>query len=347
MKAALLPPDAPAWTAFLEKAPHDFYHLPSYVSLCARGENGEAAAILVEDEGRGLLVPVIVRPIGDGLRDAVSPYGYPGPLVRSAQNDERFGEDAWAAARALLAAEGIVSLFVRSHPVLGRGLPSSAGTVVQHGQTVSVDLTRSADELWRQTASGHRNEINRALRAGHRAFFDEGFAYLATFAELYRGTMARLGAAEHYFFSDAHFTALRDALGPRLRLCLVEVEGEFAAGGLFVETGGLVQYHLSGSDPRFRRAQPTKLMLHFVREWGRACSLHRLHLGGGVGAGEDSLFQFKAGFAADRHAFETLRMVADEQAYANLVRAHDPAADPQDRTGFFPLYRRAAAVTTG
>ena len=98
----------------------------------------------------------------------------------------------------------------------------------------SVDLTRSADELWRQTASGHRSEINRGLRAGHRTFFDEGLAYLATCAELYRGTMERLGAAEHYFFSDAYFTALRDALGPRLRLCLVEVDGEFAAGGLFV-----------------------------------------------------------------------------------------------------------------
>jgi CelD/BcsL family acetyltransferase involved in cellulose biosynthesis len=346
VKAALLARDAPAWAAFLEKAPHDFYHLPSYVSLCAVEENGEATALLVEDDGCALLVPLIVRPIGAGLRDAVSPYGYPGPLVRAPRANEQFVDDAWAAARALLAAQGLVSVFVRGHPVLGRGLPSSAGTVVQHGQTVSVDLTRSADELWRQTASGHRNEINRGLRAGHRAFFDEGLAYLGTFGELYRGTMERLGAAEHYRFSDAYFRALRDALGPRLRLCLVEVEGEIAAGGLFVETGGLVQYHLSGSDPRFRRAQPTKLMLHFVREWGRARGLHRLHLGGGVGAGEDSLFQFKAGFAADRHPFETLRLVADERAYRELVRTHDPTADPEDRSGFFPLYRRAAAVTT-
>ena len=41
--------------------------------------------------------------------------------------------------------------------------------------------------------------------------------------------------------------------------------GEIAGGGLSVETRGLLQYHLSGSDHRFQRERPTKLMLHFVR----------------------------------------------------------------------------------
>ena len=81
-------------------------------------------------------------------------------------------------------------------------------------------------------------------------------------------------------------------------------------------------------------------MLHFVRTWAKSRGLQRLHLGGGVGASEDSLFRFKAGFSTDRHPFRTLRVVLDELAYADLVRARQPQSDPGDHTGFFPLYRK-------
>ena len=72
-----------------------------------------------------------------------------------------------------------------------------------------------------------------------------------------------------YFFEDAYFEGLRDALGKSLHLCVVEKDGVIAAAGLFVETDGIVQYHLSGTDDAFRTVQSTKLMLHFVRGWAK------------------------------------------------------------------------------
>jgi lipid II:glycine glycyltransferase (peptidoglycan interpeptide bridge formation enzyme) len=211
--------------------------------------------------------------------------------------------------------------------------------VVDHGPTVSVDLRRSAEELWRQTRASCRHDIARALRAGHRAFVDERFEHLPAFVGIYRATMERVGAARHYRFPESYFDELRHALGARLHLVVVAIGGEVAAGGLFVETCGLVQYHLSGTDARFAREAPTKLMLHFVRTWARERGDRRLHVGGGVGGAEDSLFAFKAGFSPERHRFQTLRVVADEAAYRALVRARDPSLDPSDRRGFFPLYR--------
>jgi lipid II:glycine glycyltransferase (peptidoglycan interpeptide bridge formation enzyme) len=186
----------------------------------------------------------------------------------------------------------------------------------------------------------HRNQIQKALRSGHRAYFDDGFERMDAFAAIYRETMGRVSASEYYQFADDYFRALREALGPRVRLCVVEIEGEVAAGGLFVETGPLLQYHLSATDGRFRREAPTKLMLHYVRGWAQERGVRCLHLGGGVGGAEDSLFAFKAGFATDRHRYRTLRVVTDRDAYAALVAAHDPSADPADCGGFFPLYRR-------
>lgn len=337
MRVDLLPSGDAAWDEFLRRAGHDFYHLPAYVAFCARADRGEPRAIHVEDGARRMLLPTIVRPIGDGLRDAASPYGYPGPLV--AGGDGAFAREAFLAVRQRLARERIVTLFVRGHPLLGPPLPTEAGTVVDHGPTVSIDLQRPAEELWRQTRSSYRQEITRALRAGHRVFFDERFEHLPAFVALYRETMERVAASRHYLFPESYFAELRGALGPRLLLCLVVIEGALAAGGLFVETGGLVQYHLSGTDARFLREGPAKLMLHFVRTWARERGHRRLHLGGGVGAAEDSLFAFKAGFSPDRHRYQTLRVVADEPAYGALVHARDSALDPSDRRGFFPLYR--------
>jgi hypothetical protein len=338
MKAALLPPGDPAWDTFLRDVRHDFYHLPAYAALCAEVEGAEARALFVEDGDQRMLVPLLLRSIEADLRDATTPYGYPTPLVASAPDG--FLAEALSFAKGFLAREKIVSVFVRGHPLLGPALPSEVGTVVTHGNTVSIDLAKPTEQLWRETISGHRNEINKAMRAGHRVFFDDTFEYLAPFAKIYRGTMDRVHASAYYFFSDEYFADLRAALGDRLRLCVVEIGGEIAAGSLFVETCGLVQYHLSGTDARFVRERPNKLILHFVRASAKERGCDRLHLGGGLGSAEDSLFKFKAGFSPDRHPFRTLRLVCDEDAYASLAARRAPSADAADRSGFFPIYRK-------
>ena len=78
--------DAPAWRELLDEVAHDIYHLPSYVELAAALEPANAAAearaIVVRDGGRAMFLPMIIRriPGAETARDAISPYGYPGPL---------------------------------------------------------------------------------------------------------------------------------------------------------------------------------------------------------------------------------------------------------------------------
>lgn len=344
MKVEVVTPSSGLWSAFLDRVPHDFYHLPAYVALSARLDDGAAKALLVQDGGRSLLLPFVARPIpgADGAWDALTPYGYPGPLVSGGAEADRdaFASRALDAAAEELRADGCVSVFARMHPLLGATPRPEGGLLVQHGTTVHVDLRRSEGELWSDTTSGHRNEINRAIKAGHRASFDEGFVHADRFVEIYQATMRRVGAAAHYFFDRDYLAGLREALGPRLKLAVVEIDGAVAAAGLFVATGAFVQYHLSGADEAYLRKQPTKLMLHFVRGWAKARGAAWLHLGGGVGGGEDSLFRFKAGFSKARSPFYTLRLVVDPEAYRALSRARHPGADAADVSGFFPLYRR-------
>jgi hypothetical protein len=338
MRASILRGGAAQWSSFLDDVPHDFYHLPAYTSLAAAQEGGDPAALLVEDEPRRMLLPLVIRPIHDVGNDATSPYGYPGPLV-AGSDEPTFLRDALIEGTSLLGSEGIVSLFVRFHPLLNRSMPDDVGVIVNHGDTVSIDLTQPSEVLWSQTRANHRTQINRSIRAGHRVIFDTDWERFDAFKSLYRGTMRRISADAWYLFDDGYFDGLREALGERLKLVTVEIGGTIAAAALFVETCGIVEYHLSGTDERFARQQPTKLMFHVVRAWAKERGNRWFHLGGGVGAADDSLLHFKAGFSSLRFPFHTLRVVIMEDEYARLVAARDPSGDPQFFSGFFPAYR--------
>ena len=336
MKAELINDADPRWASFLRNSHHDFYHLPAYAALSARQEGGDAAALLVGDGTGTMLLPIVLRSIQGSRLDAVSPYGYPGSLV-SGTDDPSFADRALHAGLDLLRSAGVVSLFVRLHPLLNPVPPKGHGRVALHGSTVSVDLTLPSEVLWRQMRENHRRDIRRALKTGLRPAFDDSWTHFETFKRLYRATMDRVSAEARYFFDDRYFDELRSALQERLKLCVVEVDGVIAGAGLFVETCGIVQYHLSGTDDAFTGGPPTKLMLQFVGEWARTRGDIRLHLGGGIGATADSLFDFKAGFSPDRHAFHTWRSVLDEAEYARLESLRGGAPNRDD---FFPSYRR-------
>jgi Acetyltransferase (GNAT) domain len=306
----------------------------------------EARAMIVRDRDRTMLVPMIVRDIPgeETSRDAISPYGYPGPLFQG-DPDADFIAEASRAMVARLRHEGIVSLFVRTHPLLNReslGM-DAVGTVVEHGETVSIDLTATTEEIWSGTRSRYRSYINGARRAGRRAYIDDDWTHEAAFVAMYRATMHRVRASSGYMFGADYVRALRAALGSRLHLCVVDVDGTIAAAGLFTEEDGIVQYHLSGADETFASERPTMLMLHFVRGFRKGRNNRVMHLGGGLGGARDSLFEFKAGFSKQRQPFRTWRVVVDPDRYAALSRARHPAADPADAGGFFPLYRRLPA----
>jgi len=285
-----------------------------------------------------MLLPIIIRPIPGGGYDATSPYGYPGPLD-SGPGDARFMRDALIAGIRLLESVGIVSLFVRLHPLLNRAPLESVGQIVEEGDVASIDLTLSADELWRQTRAGHRSQIRQAMRDGREATFDDSWSYYDAFKGLYRATMTRVSASAQYFFDDAYFDGLRLVLGDRLRLCVVVIDGALAAGALFVETCGIVQFHLSGTDPAFGREGLTKLLIHFVRLWAKERGSIDLHLGGGVGAADDALLRFKSGFSPLRYPFRTLRVIVNEAEYSQLMQTCDTGTTNVRATTFFPEYR--------
>lgn len=240
---------------------------------------------------------------------------------------------------------GIVTAFWRLHPLLPlehRAL-ENFGQLNRHGETVYFDLTQSKDDLWSQVSTNHRRNIKKLVRLGFRISFDD-WTRLPDFINLYHATMRRVEAGDAYFFSCEYFEDLRAKLGDRLHLvCALTETGAVAAGGLFISTDEIVQYHLGGTASAHLSLSPFKLVIDFMWRWAQDGSYRALHLGGGVGGTEDSLFHFKAGFSSTRGEFYTCRIIVDHERNRILEQAVGVQISPSNpnESVFFPRYRHA------
>lgn len=350
--AEFIAPDDKRWRDFLAIAPHDFYHLPQYVALEADHEGRQATAFYAEHGGTKLLIPLLLRDLPPELKapddwhDAVNPYGYPSPLflpdADSDQSEDAQFEILWQAFCNAAAARNIVSVFLRLHPLMP--LPASPleeqGQLVQHGQTVYLDLQNS-EEVLAGLCRNHRRDIKKLTESGFQFVMDE-WSYYPRFIEIYRATMRRLHAEPMYYFEGDYFSRLRQALGGNLHLAtVVAPTGEIAAGEIFATTCGIVQNHLAGTADEYQRLAPTKLLTDHMRCWAQERGEKLFHMGGGLGGREDSLFRFKAGFSKLRADFFTYRMILDTTKYQQLVaRWQQAGGQIEEDDDFFPAYRR-------
>ena len=232
--------DDSAWTTLLQTVPHDFYHLPCYTHLEAQRIGGEPIGYLIRhhdcSSDRWLFIPAILRRIpASNVFDLTNAYGYPCPLWSpEALEDTDFTQQAVAAWVEHLSAAGIVSVFLRFHPLLPQ--PKVAwqqhGLLLYHGETVSIDLTLSPAQLWQQTRENHRRQIKQMQQRNDLAvFMDEEWGHFAAFMECYTATMDKVGASPHYYFQPEFFVALRKALAARLHLCVVRIGDGHSQGG--------------------------------------------------------------------------------------------------------------------
>lgn len=332
------------WCEALTRMGHQAFHLPAFAAREALLSGGEACAFVHEQDGHVLLLPLIVREVPQlGISDAHSPSGYAGPVASTA--DPRFWAAAVRGLQRVLAERGVVSCFIRTSPVLpaAHDVLRRAGTLVLHGETVSVDLHPAIDELVAGFRGSTRREIAEARRRGQTADVDDWDRWPA-FVDAYRQTMSRVGATADHCYSERWFATLRGDLGETAHLVTVSAGGELLGGGVFLEGGGVVDYYLSGVRTSALRERPAKLMLEVACRWARARGAVELHLGGGAGRGpQDTLLAFKSGFSSRRFPVHTWRLVTDAAAYE---RALGPAA-ADDREGFFPAYRVPLASSAG
>jgi hypothetical protein len=346
------------WMDVLERAfQYDFYHLPEYHALAE--EQGEGKAVLlVYEEGSDLIaVPFLLRPVetitglgraGKGWRDATSVYGYAGPIASRPQLAQATLRGFRTALTEALQAQRVVSMFSRLHPLIAqqRWL-SGLGEVVPLGPTVSIDLTLPVDAQRAQYRKGHKYDLNKLRRLGLTCLYDRDRELKDEVVQIYLETMDRVDAAEEYFFDQRYFDRLVSGSPQNVHLFVCQLEDQVICGVFFLCCNGIVQAHLGGTKTEYLKLAPIKLVIDTARLWATEQGAHVLHLGGGVGAKEDSLFRFKTGFSDCRHEFAIWRFVLSPQVYDRLCRERTRWSEqtglPLASTGYFPAYRSPTA----
>jgi serine/alanine adding enzyme len=270
----------------------------------------------------GAAFACIVREF-EGAVDVTTPYGYGGPVAREPRAATEFhaGYEEWCDDNR------IVSTFVRFHP-LYENHRYSEFHVEGVGETIAWRL---GGDLFERMHAHHRRVVRKAERAGVETAVDEIPAELDEFVALYERTMERREAVAFYRFSPDYWQALR-----RLVIRVdARLAGQLVASVLCFASSPWLHYHLGASSDEGRRVGASNLVLYKAAEWARDRGFELFHLGGGVGAKEDSLLEFKRRFDPEgAREFAIGKAVHDPDAYRALTKQADVAL-----AGFFPAYR--------
>ncbi|MGP9545685.1 peptidoglycan bridge formation glycyltransferase FemA/FemB family protein [Psychrobacter sp. AOP7-B1-25] len=335
------------WDQEISEHIFDIYHLSGWINSSTGIDKGKSKGIVAEYRNKKLFLPIIIRTINNEYWDATSPYGYGGPVVDSSLTDGEV-DIILKSIKTFLHREGCVSLFVRLNPITNKKWSTSIGSSITHGLTLISDLAKSEAEHWQETQNQHRRGIKKALNNNIitkiESFTEER---INMFAKIYRETMLKVEAEDYYYFDDSYFQKLSTNIQNRL-LLITAYENDIAiASSIYTicEETGIMQFYLGGTTNKYRDLQPSKLITHIARNWGRKNGYKILHFGGGVGSTSDSLYRYKRGFSSQELLFKTWRLITNSEKYKELVILTNEIAELKLESGFFPLYRDTTART--
>lgn len=326
---------------------YDVYYLSGYVK--AFWLNGDGEPILIYHEnGPTRAINVVLKrdlsqfePFHEKLEqsafyDVVTPYGYGGFLVEGTDYDELQGEY-----EEFCRQEHIICEFVRFHPLLEnwKGL-EKLYTEKHIGATVYMD-TSSDEEIWKNITSKNRNMIRKAKKSGLKVYWGRDPELIEPFMEIYNAAMDKDGATDYYYFGKEFYESILEDLKQNAMWFFAKKEREIAAIAIFLFGNGKMHYHLSASRTEFQKMAPTNLLLYEAALWAGRNGYKKLHMGGGVGSAQDSLYKFKKSFHRGTDArFCVGKKIFDRGTYDELVeirKAQDALFD--DHSEFFPRYR--------
>ncbi len=297
----------------LRSASFDIYHTSSYHRAVQEYESLTARLFVYIYDDEFVAIPLLFERVGfeeiqrrPKFVNASSVYGYPGPISSVDPIPDRLRQGFCESLERFLLQRNVVSVSSRLNPFLsGPDVFRNFGRVNAKGTTVLIDLRAPEESQYAQYRTNHKRDLAKLAQCGYTTRWDEDFRYLGEFIRLYSDHMVRIGADDRYFFGDGYFSRLKEELADRMCLFVCQQGREIAGAALFFVCNEYAQYHLGAVAESHAKCSPLKQVIDVARREfvARNCSV--LHLGGGLGGDEDSLFHFKSGFSKLRRPFHT------------------------------------------
>ena len=331
---------------------HEVYYLPQYTQAFQIHGDGQPGLFYFESEKFKAINVVMKRDISqcqyfskafsrDTLFDITTPYGYGGFLIEGETDSEGLGqlnEEYTAYCRE----EGIVSEFVRFHPLLENHIGlESVYEIKELGRAISMDLV-SPQVIESNIRPKTRKRINKAVSDGIKVYHGNTQELYTTFKKMYDRTMDRKIADQYYYFGERFYQSILNDMGDRAKIFYATYEGEIVAMQIVLSCNRRIYSHLSASKREYQFLSPGALIKYKTALWGCENGFDAFYLGGGVGSHEDNLYKYKHKFNINSDCrFVTGRKIFDEEQYAQLLKIRKSASVLELDPAYFPAYRVA------
>ena len=320
---------------------YDVYYLSGYVKAFQIHGDGNPQLLFYENNGlRAIYVYMKRETFISGIYDSITPYGYGGVLFEGDISTEKLNA-FWNDYVQKMNEENIIDNFVRYHPMILNAIPmKEISNVIDLGKTIAMDLS-SPEIIWENIHSKNRNMIRKAEKNGIEIHHGKGLDLLDKFIVIYNATMDKDNADKYYYFSQSFYESIHNDLYDNYEIFYAVYENKIIAMSIMIFANNRMNYHLSGSDIEYRNLAPSNLLLYKAALWGYEQGFKTLHLGGGVGSGEDNLYKFKAAFNKNaNYQFSIGKQIFNLKEYNNLVERRILSDDNFDKnSNYFPLYR--------
>lgn len=324
----------------------DIYFNPEYGKLCELVDNGSCETFVLETEFGTVSNMFIKRPapyLIDGVQyfDAVTPYGYGGPVICSATDKEKLLQCYAEAFAAYCRENHIICEFVRFHPIYRNYADfESVYQTIYSRHTVGTNLKDFTDPVQSEFSKTARREVRKAEAAGVTCTMNLHPDNLDIFRKLYEETMDRNQADAMYYFPDEYYRMLTTTLRESVLEIQAQLDGETVASEIYFITDGLMHAHLLGSNQKLLEIGGGVFIEATAVKWGREHGYNYIHHGGGRSSAEDDpLYKYKKKFGKNTEFdFYIGKKIWDPEIYRQMVELRKADGEIEN-PGFFPEYR--------
>lgn len=321
-----IPLDAPAnWKEALEGIKHDFAHTWENCYAMQLTTGLKTYLYRFETENIRIVCPISERTFHQHA-DIVSPYGFSG----FAGNADYAGfPHYW---KQFVKERGYICGYIGLNPIFENSSYFEPDEVYQHNAIYVLDLTLSRDELFANLSTNRKRQLKNWDETLSSVVIEKPTVtdfFLTNYFAFFRGK----NASPVYSFS-------RDTLSFLVGLDNVLIVGiqrarRVEAVSVFAYTSHVGEYLFNVSLPEGQHHSVA--LLWYAVNYLKSLQIPWLNLGGGVRM-NDGIAQFKERFGGKKLPLKCLKQVYEPEMYRTLCQV--VAADPNDRNGYFPVYRR-------
>jgi len=325
------------------------FHSLQYCHYSA--ENCLSYFLLTKNDKPAVLLPIYLNKISseafntsDTYYDAISPYGYSGPLINENINDEDM-KVFWEEVDHWYKQNNVVTEFIRFS--LNNNHTNYSGHLIPTLNNIKGHLD-DFESIWDNFKQKVRNNYRKATNADLTFKIyekEETINHAQDFYDIYIKTMVRNKATKNYFYPKDYFTNLIENNSDHISVAFVYKDDIPISTELIISNNNQLYSYLGGTLHDYFNYRPNDFLKIEVIKWAIHQNKAHYILGGGR-TNNDGLYQYKKAFFPkdDNVVFYTGRKVINESIYNKLIRDINIEYTSvetliKDSENFFPIYK--------